>query len=110
MQKYLLDENLSQKLVAKLTPVFPHVVHISTEGLLNTFDTEIWSMAKANNYIIITKDNDFSDMSHLLGCPPKVIKLNCGNRTTDYISNLLLNKADLIKKFAEDSNCYMDIF
>ena len=67
-------------------------------------------MAKTNNYIIITKDNDFSDMSHLLGCPPKVIKLNCGNRTTDYISNLLLNKADLIKKIAEDSNCYMDIF
>lgn len=67
-------------------------------------------MAKANNYIIITKDNDFSDMSHLLGCPPKVIKLNCGNRTTDYIGNLLLNKADFIKKFAEDSNCYMDIF
>ncbi len=110
MQKYLLDENLSKKLAIKLTPVFSHVTHVCTEGLLNNFDSEIWNFAKANSYTIITKDYDFSDMSHLLGCPPKVIKLNCGNRSTEYILLALSVKSELIKNFTESDNCYMEIF
>jgi len=110
MQKYLLDENLSKKLATKLSSIFPHVSHVSGEGLLNSFDTEIWNFAKENNYVIITKDFDFSDMSHLLGCPPKVIKLNCGNKSTEYILLALSVKSELIKIFTESNNCYMEIF
>ena len=110
MQKYLLDENLSKKLAAKLTSLFPYISHVSLEGLQNSFDTEIWHFAKDNNYTIITKYVDFSDMSHLYGCPPKVIKLNCGNKSTEYIQLALSIKSDLIKMFTESSNCYMEIF
>ncbi len=110
MQKYLLDENLSKRLVEKLTPVFSVITHVSAEGLLNSFDNEIWNFAKNNNYTIITKDYDFFDMSHLYGCPPKVIKLNCGNKSTDYICSILLDKFKFIKIFAGSSNCYMEIF
>ena len=110
MQKYLLDENLSRKLAGKLTRAFPDITHVSAEGFLNSFDKEIWDFAKINSYVIITKDYDFSDMSHLLGCPPKVIKLNCGNKTTDYISNILIEKLELITAFVNSSNCYMEIF
>src|ERR1017187_6485345 len=106
MQKYLIDENLSKKLATKLTSIFSHVTHVSTEGLLNSFDLEIWNFAKTNNYAIITKDYDFSDMSHLLGCPPKVIKLNCGNKSTEYILLALSVKSELIKNFTKSSNCY----
>jgi len=110
MQKYLLDENLSKKLAVKLIPTFSNVAHVSNESLLNSFDKEIWDFAKSNNYVIITKDYDFSDMSHLLGCPPKVIKLNCGNKTTEYICNTLIEKKELINIFVESDNCYMEIF
>ncbi len=110
MQKYLLDENLSKKLSTKLIPVFNHVKHVSEEGLLNSFDLEIWNFAKDNGYTIITKDYDFSDLSHLLGCPPKVIKLNCGNKTSTYICNMLIEKKEFINKFAVSSDCYMEIF
>ena len=110
MPKYLLDENLSKKIIGKLVPDFPGITHVSNEGLLNSFDKEIWNFAKKNDYVIITKDYDFSDMSHLLGCPPKVIKLNCGNKTTDYICTTLIDKWELIKTFAKSSNCYMEIF
>ena len=99
MQKYLLDENLSNKLSGKLSPVLHDVMHVCDAGLLNSFDKEIWDFAKANNYVIITKDYDFSDMSHLHGCPPKVIKLNCGNKTTGYISDTLIGKKELIHQF-----------
>ena len=110
MQKYLLDENLSRKLAEKLALAFPYVTHVSNEGLLNGADKEIWDFAKSKEYVIITKDYDFSDMSHLLGCPPKVIKLNCGNKTTEFICNTLIDKLKLIKTFIESSNCYMEIF
>ena len=110
MSKYLLDENLSKKMVVKLAKVFPDVTHVSNEGLLNSSDTAIWDFAKNNHHVIITKDYDFSDMSHLLGCPPKIIKLNCGNKTTEYICNALISKWQLIKTFVESSNCYMEIF
>lgn len=109
MQKYLLDENLSRKLVDQLIPVYGSISHVSGEGLLQKFDADIWHFAKTNNIVIITKDHDFSDMSHLYGCPPKVIKLDCGNKTTEYIYGILSNGFELIKNFAESSNCYMEI-
>jgi predicted nuclease of predicted toxin-antitoxin system len=98
---------LSEKIVGKLADTFPRITHVSNEGFLNSFDMEIWNFAKNNDYVIITKDYDFSDMSHLLGCPPKIIKLNCGNKTTEYICNVLMSKWELIKTFVESSNCYM---
>ena len=109
MAKYLLDENLSRRLVEKLTPLFITISHVANEGLINSLDSNIWLFAKSNNLVIITKDNDFFDMSHLYGCPPKVIKLNCGNKTTDYISTLLLNHFQVIEEFASGNNCYMEI-
>ena len=110
MQKLLLDENLSKKMIIRLTSAFSKVTHVAIEGFLNSFDRDIWDFAKKNHYVIVTKDYDFSDMSHLLGCPPKVIKLNCGNKPTGYICDALISKAAVIKQFTESDNCYMEIF
>jgi hypothetical protein len=46
MQKYLLDENLSRKLVEKLLPVFVGITHLSNERLVNSFDANIWSLQR----------------------------------------------------------------
>jgi predicted nuclease of predicted toxin-antitoxin system len=109
MIKYLLDENLSRRLAEKLTHRFIGITHVAHANLMNSTDGEIWQFAKNNHLTIITKDNDFNDMSHLYGCPPKVIKLNCGNKTTDYISSLLLNHFQVIEEFVSGNNCYMEI-
>jgi len=109
MAEYILDENLSRKLVDKLTPVFLSITHVANEGLLNSNDGEIWNFAKNESIVIITKDNDFADMSHLYGCPPKVVKLNCGNKTTDYIENVLATHYEIIKDFTQSTSCYMEM-
>ena len=67
MQKYLLDENLSRKLVDKLSPIYQNITHVANEGLIEKVDGEIWQFAKSGQCVIITKDNDFTDMSHLFG-------------------------------------------
>ena len=110
MSYFLLDENLSRRLIDRLATVFNRITHVGTEGLLNSTDNNIWEFARNANALIITKDYDFSDMSHLYGCPPKVIKLNCGNRTTQFIGDLLIAQAQLIHSFAESDKCYLEIF
>ena len=36
-------------------------------------DREIWEYGKRENFLIVTKDADFSDLSLLCGFPPKII-------------------------------------
>ncbi|WP_416221600.1 DUF5615 family PIN-like protein [Rhodohalobacter sp.] len=61
--------------------------------------------------VIITKDDDFDELSQLLGCPPKIIHLLCGNQSTEFIANLLSSKQAEIIDFVEHDaeNCLLKI-
>jgi predicted nuclease of predicted toxin-antitoxin system len=58
-------------------------------GLDTTSDTEVWNFARDNDFVLVTKDADFSDMSLVRGFPPKVVWLRIGNCTTADIEALL---------------------
>lgn len=91
-------------------PIFPSVTHISELALLHENDQKIWNYARDNNFCILTKDWDFNFMSTMLGCPPKVIHLKCGNKTTQQILSIILKREAVIKEFIEDTDtCYLDI-
>ncbi len=58
-------------------------------------DLEIWSFAGERNFVIVTRDSDFSELATLHGSPPKVIVLQISNcRLRDMAS-------PIIKKHAE---------
>lgn len=97
--KLLFDENLSVKLVTLLATDFPNSTHIELLKMRGTTDSNIWKYAGENNYIIVSKDNDFRQRSFLLGFPPKVIWLSVGNCSTKIIKNILHNNIDEIKNF-----------
>jgi len=61
--KLLLDHHLSPRLVKRLANLFPESNHIYPLNLDKADDFEIWEFAKENNFIIVTKDADFSDLS-----------------------------------------------
>jgi len=61
--RLLIDENLSHKLCNKLSDIFPSSVHIKNIGLERGSDNEIWKYAQKNNYVIVSKDVDFIEMS-----------------------------------------------
>jgi len=63
--KLLLDENISSKLVKFFTKYFPESSHIDLLQMQGTTDTSIWEYALAENYIIVSKDNDFRQRSFL---------------------------------------------
>lgn len=62
----LLDENLSERLLPLLTERFPS-------------SNAIWEWASQQNLVLVTKDEDFLDLSVTRGCPPKVVCLAIGN-------------------------------
>ena len=109
MQKILLDENLSPRLSVMLSSLFKSV-HVLKSGLGNSYDGDIWKFAKENQYAIITKDNDFKELSNYWGCPPKVIRINCGNKNTLFIHILIAKFHAEINEFISSAElCYMEI-
>ncbi|GGD78224.1 hypothetical protein GCM10011514_47790 [Emticicia aquatilis] len=103
--KLLFDENISYRVAKKLEPV-TECLHVSRSGLkMPAKDAQIWNFAKKNNYIIVTFDEDFEDMSNLYGFPPKVILLRFGNSSTQELVEKLTFKLPEIKQFY-DSEVY----
>jgi len=100
--KLLFDENLSPKLVAALADIYPESAHVDRIGLGGESDNEVWNYAKANHYIIVSKDSDFYDKSILFGHPPKIIWIKRGNCPNRQIQLLLRNKTDTIKELIDN--------
>lgn len=101
--KLLLDENLSDKIVATLVDLFPGSTHVKSVNLMRCDDHLVWMWAKENGFMIVSKDTDFHQMSIAFGPPPKFIWLRVGNASTSVISHLLKSKSRIIRKFSESS-------
>jgi predicted nuclease of predicted toxin-antitoxin system len=100
--KLLLDENLSYRLVAQLASAFPSSAHVDSVGLHAQSDSAIRNFARDNGFAIVSKDDDFRQLSFLHGAPPKVIWLSVGNATTNTILRILNDKHPAIDAFESD--------
>ena len=102
--KLLFDENLSQKLARRVSDIFPNSLHVRDVGLKTADDPSVWDYAKANHFMIVSKDADMHDLSLVFGDPPKVVWLRLGNCSTSDVENLLRRDFDIIKAFYEDDS------
>lgn len=101
--KLLFDQNLSPRLVERLSDVYPGSVHVMEVGLDRAMDLEIWSYAREHDVAVVTKDADFSEMSVLKGFPPNVVWIRRGNCTTQEIEALLRRQQEVVQSLAEDA-------
>lgn len=99
--KLLCDQNLSWRLPEKLAG--PDSQHIREAGMTESEDVDIWEYAKANEFVIVSKDLDFQQRSLLFGYPPKVVRLRVGNCTVQTIEDLLRQYSKIIHQFGQDS-------
>ena len=104
--KLLLDENLSQRIIAYVTDIY-EAKHIKDFNLAQASDDTIWEFAKLNGYTIVSKDADFHQRSLVWGHPPKLIYLKVGNCKTAYIIKILINNHEIITQF--DISQYEDV-
>lgn len=87
--KLLFDENLSARLVELLAEEFPGSAHVEQGFGRGRTDAELWQFAITQDYVIVSKDNDFRQRAFMSDPPPKVIWLESGNAGTEKIAALL---------------------
>ena len=98
--KFLLDQNISFRVAKLLEELSYESVHVSGVGLKNSTDFEIWNYAQQNDYIILTHDIDFDDISARYGFPPKIIRLNTGNMSNKDTADLIFRHYKEIESFS----------
>jgi predicted nuclease of predicted toxin-antitoxin system len=100
--KLLLDENLSSRLVSILAHYWPDSTHVETVGLRGATDDAIWRFARAHDFAIVSKDDDFSSLALVRGAPPKVIWLQIGNAPTSRVADVLRDNVLVLQSFSLD--------
>lgn len=60
-------------------------------GLESASDVEVWNAAKAQDFVIVTRDADFEELSLVWGQPPKVIWLKISNQSRVATLKVLLD-------------------
>jgi predicted nuclease of predicted toxin-antitoxin system len=100
--KFLIEENLSDKLSARLGAAYPGTKHVKQVSLSARADTEVWELARKEGFIILTQADDFAEMSMMRGAPPKVVHLAMGNHTTKEWLAIIQANAVAISHFAGD--------
>ena len=109
--KLLLDENLSRRIVVSLQPHFPGTSHVCLLGLEGATDQEIWAYAKAGDYVVVTKDDDFQAIQGLHGHPPQIIRIRTGNCSNQDALGLLIKYAAVIEDTFETQEIgFVDLY
>jgi predicted nuclease of predicted toxin-antitoxin system len=68
-------------------------------GLHRADDIVIWQFAIQNDYVIVSKDGDFHQLTLVKGPPPKVVWVQRGNCATQEIRDLLKASFPEIESF-----------
>ncbi len=89
--KLLVDMNLSPRWVSVLTDAGFHAAHWSTLGPGNAPDTEIMAFAKANAYVVLTHDLDFSAiLAATKGEKPSVVQIRATDVSPEMIGTAVM--------------------
>ncbi|MDP3739652.1 MAG: DUF5615 family PIN-like protein [Hyphomonadaceae bacterium] len=99
----MFDENLSWRLVKRLSDIYPTSQHVKDVGLERGADDRVWETAKSLGLAIVSKDDDFRQRALLFGAPPKTIWVRLGNCSTDEIELQLRFQADTVRAFLSDA-------
>ena len=102
MHKLLFDNNISHRVIARISDIFPNANHVMLESLDEVSDNKVWMFARNNNYTIVTKDSDFNDIAIHRGTPPKIIWIKIGNCKIAEIENILRVNEIAIKAFLDE--------
>jgi predicted nuclease of predicted toxin-antitoxin system len=102
--KLLFDNNISFKLVKRLSDILPNSLHVTQTSLLKpASDLDIWNWARLNDYTIVTFDEYFEQIEILNGFPPKVILLRFGNAPTAKLEQIIRANWSVIEAFLLDT-------
>lgn len=100
--KLLLDENLSRRLIPFLQDDYPGSSQVCLLGLEQADDKTIRQFARDNEYVLVTKDEDFKDLAEYYGAPPQIVLLRIGNSDKAATLKLLQENREQIEQMLSD--------
>jgi predicted nuclease of predicted toxin-antitoxin system len=105
--KLLLDENLSRRIVPFIQDRYPGSTQVVLLGLEQANDKTIRQYAIDQDYVIVTQDADFYELSLIYGQPPKIVWLKVGNQTKAAMIKTLLDNQPIIEQalLVDDKTC-----
>lgn len=90
--KLLVDMNLSPRWVSLLVDAGIEAAHWSMLGARNAPDIEIMAFAKANGFVVLTHDLDFSAiLAATHGDKPSVVQIRAEDVSPDVIGGLVID-------------------
>ena len=108
--RLLFDQNLSHKLVIRLSDIFPDSNHAKILGLSNETDFVVWRFALEKSFTIVTQDSDFYDLALLHGTPPEIVWIRSGNSSTDFVEELIRSNALAIQHLSSSQKLCLELF
>jgi len=108
--RLLFDQNLSHRLLDRLSDIFPESSHVKAHDLSKEDDYVVWKFARENDFTIVTQDSDFYDLALVHGTPPKIIWVRSGNSTTKSVEDLLRINALAIQHLNSSQKVCLELF
>ncbi len=106
----LFNQNLSYRLPRMLADLYPESIHVMEVNLDVGADNPIWEYAKIRDYIIVTKDKDYLELSHRLGHPPNVVLIRLGNCPVEAVESLLRERyADILSLHQDERRGLLEL-
>jgi predicted nuclease of predicted toxin-antitoxin system len=108
---FWLDANLDPDLAPWLGGRYKIVVkHVRELGLERSSDRELFDAARRlNATVVATKDADLVDLVTLLGKPPQILRLTCGNMPTPAMHVLLNQRFEDALRLLEAGEPWVEI-
>jgi predicted nuclease of predicted toxin-antitoxin system len=98
--RILLDQNLSPKLIRRLTDLLPGLESVYDHGLTGASDPFIFNWARSSGFsALISANGDFVHLAETVGFPPKVIRIERCDFPSRVIEDLLRREAARIQDF-----------
>ncbi len=108
--KLLLDENLSRRIIPFLQEAFPGSTQVALLGMERASDRQVWEYARTNDFVIVSKDSDFYELSLVKGIPPRVVWLRTGNVTKSAITHLLVQNKDRLEQLFQEGMACVELY
>lgn len=77
--KLLIDNQLPEALARFLDANGMPAVHVRDHGLQGASDRTLWEFARQHGHVLVSKDEDFPQLSNRFGSPPQVVWVRLGN-------------------------------
>jgi predicted nuclease of predicted toxin-antitoxin system len=101
--KFIIDQNLPPRLARVLQGRYPGSQHVIGLQLDRARDHVLWRYCKENEFSIMTRDDDFQQLSMLHGAPPKVVFMENAQGDAAGLAQFVQNNLDSIDSFMQDA-------